>query len=658
MKILRNPHFGIVLVLFMAFGLMQYVDKFGLAQAASSGQQWLATSQSIGRLLLLIPIIYTGWVFGFSGGLAITVAAFIVSTPATFFTSPIGTDAVLETIMVAAVGAFVCFMIKSSNTNQKRAAQIANELEDTRKTLQQKLDALTISEKRLGMLNAISATLYGSMELTGVFDKAVHLVNELMSAQVTMLFISDESAQELELMAHEGVSEEFVSEFKRLKIREGIYGEVAKTGRALIIENTKINLKEHTDAFQKMKIQVQMVIPLVFQERVSGIICVAASQPRQFTNYDMDLVTSIGREIAVAIENARLYGIQRQITERLRLSEGKYHRLFELASDAIFVTDLSGKLIEVNRASAELMGDTVEDVIGNDIRRYLSPEELKTARNVRKHLLLGQPFPQPYEQKLIRNDKTEVILMLSSNLVKHGDEPPVFEHVARNVTRERRMQDNLRNYVQQITRTQEEERNRIARDLHDETAQALYALTRQLDNFIRSSPKLSGETSSFLKGLVEQIKTVSQEVRRFSQDLRPPLLDDLGLLSSIRWLTGDMEHRTHITVKLTVSGTERRLAPHVELAIFRIVQEALRNVEKHASAMRVDVNVEYAAEKINISIADNGKGFKLAGEVGELPREGRLGLMGMQERAHLLGGNITIKSETNHGTNVLIELPG
>jgi PAS domain S-box-containing protein len=381
-------------------------------------------------------------------------------------------------------------------------------------------------------------------------------------------------------------------------------------------------------------------------------------QPKQFTNYDRDLMTSVGREIAVAIENARLYGIQRQITEQLSLSEGKYRRLFELASDAIFVTDLSGKLIEVNRASAELMGDTIEEVLGTDVRQYLSPDELETARQVRKHLLLGQPFSQPYEQKLIRNDKTEVILMLSSNLVRHGDEPPVFEHVARNVTKERRMQDNLRHYVQQITRIQEEERNRIARDLHDETAQALYALTRQLDNFIRSSTNLPGETTTFLKGLVEQIKTVSQEVRRFSQDLRPPLLDDLGLLSTIRWLTADMEHRTHIVIKLTVSGTERRLAPHVELAIFRIIQEALRNVEKHASATQIEVNVEYAAEKINISIIDNGKGFKLAGEVIDLPREGRLGLMGMKERVDLLGGKIAIASEANQGTTVLIELPG
>jgi PAS domain S-box-containing protein len=543
------------------------------------------------------------------------------------------------------------------NKGQKITASSSQELENQCKILQQELDALTVSEKRLVMLNAISATLYGSLELPGVFNKAVHMVSELMSSDVSLLYIANEAAQMLELAAYQGVSADLVPDIKPLKTDVGVYGQVVKTGQGLILENYNGSPPELRGLFLRLNIHTHMVIPLVFQERVSGVICIGVRAPKQFIGYDLDLMISVGREIAVAIENARLYGIQRRITEQLRLSEGKYHRLFELASDAIFVTDLSGKLIEVNRASAELMGDSVEDVIGNDIRRYLSPEELETARRVRKALLLGQPFTQPYEQKLIRNDKSEVILMLSSNLVRHGDEPPVFEHVARNVTRERRMQDNLRHYVQQITRIQEEERNRIARDLHDETAQALYALTRQLDNFIRSSPSLPAETSAFLKGLVEQTKTISQDVRRFSQDLRPPLLDDLGLLSTIRWLTGDMEHRTRITVKLNVLGTERRLAPHVELAIFRIIQEALRNVEKHASATQVDVSVEYAEGKIKICIADNGKGFKLAGDVGDLPRDGRLGLMGMKERVNLLGGEITITSESNLGTKVLIELP-
>ena len=109
---------------------------------------------------------------------------------------------------------------------------------------------------------------------------------------------------------------------------------------------------------------------------------------------------------------------------------------------------------------------------------------------------------------------------------------------------------------------------------------------------------------------------------------------------------------------MQIDGLVEDLPEAHRTCIFRIVQEALKNVEKHASATQVDIKIEYADGKININVVDIGKGFKLAGEVGELPREGRLGLMGMQERAHLLGGNIKIKSEINHGTDVLIELPG
>jgi len=156
------------------------------------------------------------------------------------------------------------------------------------------------------------------------------------------------------------------------------------------------------------------------------------------------------------------------------------------------------------------MGDPLEEIIGSDIRQYMSAEDMETARHVRRQLLLGQSFTQPYEQKLTRKDKSDVILMLSSNMVKHGDDPPVFEHVARDVTRERRMQDNLRHYVQQITRIQEEERNRISRDLHDDTAQALYVLRRQVDNFARSAGDLPLEATIFLKGLGEQIKSILQ----------------------------------------------------------------------------------------------------------------------------------------------------
>jgi len=219
------------------------------------------------------------------------------------------------------------------------------------------------------------------------------------------------------------------------------------------------------------------------------------------------------------------------------------------------------------------------------------------------------------------------------------------------------MQDNLRYYLQEITKAQEEERKRIGRELHDDTAQALYALTREVDNFLRDNTKLPAESAVFLKGLGERVKEVLGSLRRFGRDLRPPMLDDLGLLATLRWLVSELKEQNGIEADLRVLGNERRFNPEAELILFRIVQEALRNVEKHAQASKVEVAVEFGEGKTKVSICDNGKGFDLGASLAELPRVGKLGLAGMEERVHLLGGSMRIESEAGKGTKVMIEVP-
>ncbi len=124
---------------------------------------------------------------------------------------------------------------------------------------------------------------------------------------------------------------------------------------------------------------------------------------------------------------------------------------------------------------------------------------------------------QPYEQSLIRKDGTEVILKLTTGLVTEDSKPIGFQHIARDVTEERRMQDSLRYYLSHITKVQEEERKRIARELHDDTSQALYALSRQVDNFACNNSRQAPNTTAFLKELREQLNKTSQGIRCFTQ---------------------------------------------------------------------------------------------------------------------------------------------
>lgn len=218
------------------------------------------------------------------------------------------------------------------------------------------------------------------------------------------------------------------------------------------------------------------------------------------------------------------------------------------------------------------------------------------------------------------------------------------------------MQQNLRFYLQQATRAQEEERKRISHELHDDTVQALIVLSRQLDALASSKKGLSEENRLLIEELWQQTDSILSGVRRLSQDLRPAALDRLGLLPALDWLASNVTEHSGIATKVNVVGKEHRLPEEAVVALFRIVQEALRNVWRHSGAKNAEINIEFDENKVRITVSDNGKGFKLPENMSELTKIGKLGLTGMQERARLVGGDLTVQSKPERGTSVTVEL--
>jgi PAS domain S-box-containing protein len=398
-------------------------------------------------------------------------------------------------------------------------------------------------------------------------------------------------------------------------------------------------------------------VPVRFEERVIGTLCVGTRQPRRFHSEDIELLSSIGNQIGVSIENARLYRQQRETAAQLQASEKRYRTLFESANDAIWVHDMAGSILAVNRACAELTDYSVEELGGMNVRSFLRDGGLALARQVRARLLRGEALDEPYEQVLIRKDGTEAVLRLSTSLVTREGRPTAFQHIARDVTEDKRIQRNLISHLQQVVRAQEEERKRIARELHDDTAQILGSLSREVDNFIRKKSYLLPDEVAFLKYLREQLNRGLQEVHRFSQDLRPSVLDDLGLSPALKSLVAKMKERSGIDVELRVVGRQRRFAPEVELLVFRIVQEALNNVKRHSNASKACVVVAFAEGRTRLTISDNGQGFELPRRTDDFLQCGKLGLAGMQERARLLGGTMEVHSAPGDGTTIILEIP-
>jgi len=292
-----------------------------------------------------------------------------------------------------------------------------------------------------------------------------------------------------------------------------------------------------------------------------------------------------------------------------------------------------------------------------NVKSFLSPESLEFAHQIRRNILNNEPVAQPYEQRVFRRDGNERFIEISTSLVIDKDKPVGFQHIARDITEQKKMGENLRFYVQQATRAQEEERKRISHELHDDTIQALVVLSRQLDA-LATDKNIPETTRLRLEELWHQTDSIVQGVRRLSQDLRPAAIDRLGLLPAIQWLAAEVSKYSGVDIKVDVTGTEHRLPEEVALTLFRIIQEAMRNVWRHSGATHAEIKIEWFDKRTRVTVSDNGKGFTLPGKVGDLAKHGKLGLAGMQERARLVGGTLSVESEPDKGTTITVEAPG
>lgn len=366
--------------------------------------------------------------------------------------------------------------------------------------------------------------------------------------------------------------------------------------------------------------------------------------------------------LSIALVESR-QGCRRQqeklerIATALRSSQENYEELFTNASDAIWVHDLEGNIVMANKACEKLTGYLLAEPIPKNVSEFLSPEALALSREVRAKLMESEATHQRYEQHIIRKDKTEAIVELATRLIKTDGKPSAFENIARDVTEERRLRDRLRVQIHKNLMAQEEERKRIARELHDDVAQSILLLSRRLDILIsEAGRKLPTEVVSELEHVHGIADEVYQSLQRYARDLRPSILDQMGLVPALNWLVEEFSKELGIEAEVE-AGTLPPLPSETELVMFRIAQEALSNVWKHAEASKVSITVEADASNIKMTIADNGIGFSVATLTEDLAREGKLGVLGMEERARLIGGHLQIKSKQAIGTTVIVEVP-
>ena len=216
-------------------------------------------------------------------------------------------------------------------------------------------------------------------------------------------------------------------------------------------------------------------------------------------------------------------------------------------------------------------------------------------------------------------------------------------------------QQSLRGYLGAVTTGQEEERRRLARDLHDDTLQSLIALNQRVQ-----MAQLTTQKPAYAAQLQEMQAMIDQTIanlRRLTRDLRPIYLEDLGLIPALDMLARDSSTSLGIPVTFQTTGKERRLNPSEELALYRMGQEALSNIARHAHASCAEVTLNFAREEIILVVYDDGVGFEVPESPAEMATTGHFGLLGIQERAELIGAHLGLESESGMGTVLTIRLP-
>ena len=360
---------------------------------------------------------------------------------------------------------------------------------------------------------------------------------------------------------------------------------------------------------------------------------------------------SLIRAIRYAIERKRG-------EEEIRETRENFRSIVETTNEWIWSMNLAGELTYSNPAIEQILGYRPEEILGKKSAMLMSSEDSAGFEEMLPQFIAAKRGWTGLVRRWRHDNGSN--RHLESNAVPILDcrgELIGYRGADRDITeRERAKRARLQLQLRLVT-VQEEERHRLSRELHDQMGQTIAALLLGLKS-LTDSGQFEMATGPRLRHLQDLTNQLAHKVHSIATDLRPTALDDLGLNSALSNYVDDWSEQTKIATGFHSSGlVKRRLPPHLETTIYRIVQEALTNILKHAQAQNVSIIVEYRKKSLMTIIEDDGRGFDVEAMLNTPAKERRLGLLGMQERIALVGGSLQIESTPSLGTTIYVRIP-
>lgn len=339
----------------------------------------------------------------------------------------------------------------------------------------------------------------------------------------------------------------------------------------------------------------------------------------------------------------------------LQGAEQAYRVLIESMNEGALTLSANKMILYANRSFARMVQCPLEQITGSSFRRFLAFTDRSSLRPLMKK---AAQTGSKMQVQLIAADGSRLPVQISiRELAKQGFERVTLSMVVTDMTEARRNEAALRALTHRVVQVQEAERGHVALELHDNVTQLLCAALFSSQALAASLSARAGPAKVAATELSRMLGQTAGEVERISRYLRPGVLEQLGLAAALSATSTEFSQRTHVPVELSCTGLTNRLPAELELALYRIFQEVLNNVEKHARARLVSISLKQKRTHVELVIKDDGVGFDPASPGGLKEGENGLGLLGMFERANYVGGALTVKSVRRTGTETKVRIP-